>query len=347
MADNTLLMQDSVLEPVDLRLIHALQVSPRARWSALAPVVGVDPVTLARRWERLTEAGIAWVAGLPGPPLRGVTAMLEIRCGPATTVTLAEEIAQDAQAFTIDLTSGARDLLVMVTADDMSALSSYVMQRLAGLPAIRSTHTHLMSTVFTEAGQWRLRALSGTEVAAVRRGITVPRPGRARADAALEADLLRELAYDGRQGVSALTRRLGTGERRVREGLATMLASGRLVIRTDMAKTYSGWPVHAWYFLKVPAASINQVGASLSRINEIRLAVTAIGPYNLVLSVWMRSLADVQGLEVMIEDTLPGVTISDRSAVLRTVKNLGHLLDAAGRWTGQVVPVAALPTPRA
>ncbi|WP_432827474.1 Lrp/AsnC family transcriptional regulator [Dactylosporangium sp. CA-092794] len=339
-------MQDSALEPVDLRLIHALQVAPRARWAALAPVVGADAVTLARRWERLTRAGIAWVAGIPGPPLRGVTAMLEVQCSPAATLALAEEVAGDAEAFTVDLTSGARDLLVLVTADDMTALSAYVMERMAGFPAIRSTHTHLMSTVFTEAAHWRLRALSGAEVAAVRRTAAVPRPGRGRIDAGLEAELLRELAFDGRLGASVLARRLGTGERRVREGMAAMLASGRLEIRTDMAKTSSGRPVHAWYFLKVPAAIINQVGAALSRINEIRLAVTAIGPYNLVLSVWMRSLADVQGLEVMIEETLPGVAISDRSAVLRTVKNLGHRLDATGRWTGQVVPVAAVRAPR-
>ncbi|MGY0488641.1 hypothetical protein [Streptomyces sp. WG-D5] len=64
----------------------------------------------------------------------------------------------------------------------------------------------------------------------------------------------------------------------------------------------------------------------------------AAGPHNLVVDVWLRSLADVHSFEAHLSRRLPRLTIHDRSVVLRTVKHMGHLLDHAGRATG-VVPL--------
>ena len=119
------------------------------------------------------------------------------------------------------------------------------------------------------------------------------------------------------------------------------MAQGRLVVRTEVARAHSGWPVHAWYFLRVPAAVAERVGSALSRINEVRMAVSTIGPYNLVLSVWMKALADVQRLEAAIEEAVPGVSIADRSVVLRSLKKEGRYLRADGLATDVVVPLHA------
>ncbi|MER2225037.1 MAG: AsnC family protein, partial [Rhodococcus sp. (in: high G+C Gram-positive bacteria)] len=43
-------MHDStLLDEIDLRIIHAMQVQPRAPWALIGSVVGIDPVTAARR----------------------------------------------------------------------------------------------------------------------------------------------------------------------------------------------------------------------------------------------------------------------------------------------------------
>ena len=57
------------------------------------------------------------------------------------------------------------------------------------------------------------------------------------------------------------------------------------------------------------------------------------------MAVWLRTLADIGRLKAMIEERLPGVTIADRSLVLRTIKHLGHLLDERGHATGETVPL--------
>jgi DNA-binding IclR family transcriptional regulator len=49
-----------------MALINALQLRPRASWTELGRSLGVDPVTVARRWSRLAERGEAWVSFSPG-----------------------------------------------------------------------------------------------------------------------------------------------------------------------------------------------------------------------------------------------------------------------------------------
>ncbi|MCC4321969.1 Lrp/AsnC family transcriptional regulator [Streptomyces malaysiensis] len=331
--------QDYDLDELDRRLIHALQINPRARWAALAPIIGVDAVTLARRWERIVEAGIAWVSGHPGPELRGPSAILEIEAHPAATLGLAQEISADSEAFTVDLTAGGREMLVLVATSSMDALTEYLMMRIPKLDGIRATRAHLFTSPFVHGGQWRLRSLSAEEIAAVERSIEVSRSPRGRVDSQLEDQLLRLLGADGRATVAYLARTVGVGQRRVRDAIAAMTAQGRLDTRLDMAKAQSGRPVHAWYFLRVPAALVQRVGSVLTRISEIRLAVSTVGQYNLILAVWLPTLAGVQRLEAVLEEKLPGVSIADRCVVLRTVKKEGHRLNAHGHATGEFSPL--------
>ncbi|MFC7564574.1 AsnC family transcriptional regulator [Actinomadura namibiensis] len=56
------------MDELDLALVNALQLDPRAPWSRLSGPLGVDAATLSRRWSRLTESGAAWVTCVAGPP---------------------------------------------------------------------------------------------------------------------------------------------------------------------------------------------------------------------------------------------------------------------------------------
>ena len=50
------------MDDVDFALVNALQLSPRAGWAQLEAVLGVDASTLSRRWARLIESGLVWIA---------------------------------------------------------------------------------------------------------------------------------------------------------------------------------------------------------------------------------------------------------------------------------------------
>ncbi|WP_374311578.1 Lrp/AsnC family transcriptional regulator [Microbacterium sp.] len=332
-------MQDIGLDDVDQRLIHAVQVSPRATWRALAPIVGVDPVTLSRRWARLVEQGIVYVTGYGGGASR-MLVLIEIECRPGETLSVAETLGNDPEAFTIDLTAGGRDILLSLAVPDAEALAIWTLERIRGVTGVSAMRTHLVSETVRDARGWRLRALSSQEVARIESLERRAPSASVRMSVEQRSAIAAELAYDGRVGVTELASRLGMAPRRVRDAIAEMRESGRLAIRVDVARRYTPWPIYAWYFLRVPAAIAGRIGEQLGRIEEVRLVANTVGEYNVIMAVWLRTLQDVGRMEAIIEERLPGVSIADRSVVLRTTKHLGHLLHADGRASGEVVPIS-------
>lgn len=230
-------MSTPTLDETDRRLLHALQIEPRAAWADLAPVVGVDAATLARRWARLSDAGIAWVTG---HSTRGQTALLEVECDLARLDDVAAQLQRDRHVAVLDHTSGSRDLLALVRASDLGALSTYAVRRLARLDGIRSVRTHLTNELLIDASSWRLRPLTLDEAERVR----PPRHPRPRAAQHVPDDLRRalehELWHDGCLPIGVLAERTGFAPQRVADAIATLRARGDLRFRVDLARGYTG-----------------------------------------------------------------------------------------------------------
>ncbi|MFI7009447.1 Lrp/AsnC family transcriptional regulator [Streptomyces sp. NPDC050145] len=320
-----------MLDPTDERLIHALQIEPRASWTDLAPVVGVDAATLGRRWNRLRDEGIVWVTGFR--PRRQL-AMIEIECAPDQIDATARELEQDRAVWVLDFCSGARDLLAIVSFDDLSDLSEYALRRLGEKEGLRGMRTHPVNEILVDAANWRLRALTPEEAARVR----PPRGPRARA-ARLVADDLREAIEaevwrDGRVAVTAIAERHGFSPQRVADALATLRRGGELLFRTDLAREVSGWPVYTWYFVEASARTIETVRTALGTVPEVRLAFTSPSRYNLILAVWLRRLADVNRFEMALGAALPDSRIADRSVVLSMRKHMAQIIGPDTRSRG-------------
>ncbi|PBI97777.1 DNA-binding transcriptional regulator AsnC [Rhodococcus erythropolis] len=318
-----------MLKDDDLRLLNALQIRPRASWSELSRAIGSDPVTLTRRWERLHSQGIAWIAAYRGGPIVSATALLEIECAPAQTLGVAEQIAHDPEVLTVDLTTGNRDLLVTLTCTDLDQLSRYVLERTRSLPMITAMRTQIVSSANSDARNWRLRALDADEIAALE--ATPPAKIRGvRASEEEQSQLFDILSREPRITVSALAAALGVTPARAGALLSHELSTGRLVVRTEIARPYSGWPVYAWYFLRLDGRK-EAIAQRLSHLREARLVASTIGSYDIALAVWLRSIDDVQRLEGYLAEQFPGVSVVDRSIVLRTPHHLHRTIDVSGR----------------
>lgn len=330
-------MTSTRLDDTDLRLLHALQIEPRAPWSDLASAVGADAGTLARRWARLSAEGIAWVTG---HAIRGQLALLEVEVELSQLNAVANGLQNDPFVVVLDHASGSRDLLALVQAPDLGALSTYALTRLGGLDGIRSVRTHLANEVLIDASRWRLRALEPEEAGRIR----PPRPPRPRASRhvpdELRTALARELWHDGRMSVAELSTRTGFAAQRVADAIATLRASGELTFRVDLARGYTGWPIYTWYFVEAPARVIEAARTAITSVPEVRLAMTAASRYNLILAVWLRNLADVNRFEMALETALQGSRIADRAVVLRIAKQMGRMVSPDTRASGPSAPPA-------
>jgi DNA-binding Lrp family transcriptional regulator len=332
------------LDELDRGVVHALQVNPRASWALVGEVLGVDPVTAARRWRRLEQGGLAWVTAYPRltDARIMVTGVIEVDTEPGAAEDVAHALADDPAVPNVKLTAGGRDVVASVqtrTLDELSRLSGSLFRP---IPDVRATRTHVSTGLPTEGSRWRLRSLDAVQTERLEQEATpgpTGSPVPARWDA-LDARLLELLSVDGRMSLRDLSAASDAPLTTVRRRVGSLLAS-RLLLRCDLARPLSGWPLSAVYFASVPGQYLEETSRALSQVPEVRSCAITAGPHNLVVDVWLRTLHDVHTFEAHLSRRLPRLTVADRSVVLRTVKHMGRLLDRGGRSVG-VVPLRHL-----
>ncbi len=326
-------LDESSLDAVDRRLIHALQIEPRASWKSLEPVVGVNASTLARRWARISEEGIAWVTGWPRG---GQAALIEIECELNQITNVMRGLVNEPYVESVELCSGSRSLLTIVNAPNMVELSQFLTERLSRMSGIRTVHTHVASEIHVDGSDWRLRELNDKELARMP-AASSPRPRAAQHVAEdLKLAVFEEVWKDGRVPVSTIAEQHGFSPQRVADAIASLRASNVLRFRTDIARSATEWATEAWYFLEAPARLRDAIKHTAVTVPEIRYAMTTTSRSNLVLIVWLRKLGDVHRFEIALEAALQGARIIDRSVSLQSVRHLTREIGPETTAVGRV-----------
>ncbi|NLU71008.1 Lrp/AsnC family transcriptional regulator [Streptomyces sp. HNM0574] len=324
----------------DLALVNALQLRPRAAWAELAPLLGVTAGTLARRWDRLREAGLAWVHAAPGPEFarNRCTAFVLLRCRPEERSRLAERLCAFPEAVTVEMTApGSADLLVDLLTDGLPSLARFLNGTLERLPGVTDVNCLVATSLYTEASRWRLRSLDPAQLTAL--AAPVPQgPPRAVALDEVDRALTDALVRDGRLGWAELAARTGTSPATARRRLHRLTDSGVLTFRCDVAPPLAGGPVPVSLLGQAPTGDVAAVHRALAGLPECRLAAAVTGSANVFATLWVHDIADIQRREAALCARLPSFTVTDRIVGLHTVKRMGHLLDEAGRRTG-VLPI--------
>lgn len=328
--------QDSAaeLDDLDRQLVNALQIHPRASWRLVGEVLGVDPVTVSRRWRRLESRGLAWVTAYPRltDARHAVTAVVEVEA--AATEQVAAELAADPRMVTIKQGTGARDLIVTVQATDLDSLAGLA-RSVSTVPGVRSTRTHVATLVPAEGSRWRLRSLDRDQRMRMEKSAPGVRQQPAAPWQEVDTRLLSLLSTDGRMSIGDLAVGTGTSVTTVRRRLDALIGS-RVNLRCDLSRPVSGWPVSAVYFGSVPAEHAHETTEALARVPEVRSCGIFAGPHNLIIDAWLRGLSDVYALEAHLSGRISQLAVHDRCVVLRTYKHMGRLLDRDGRCVGTV-----------
>ncbi|MET7536104.1 Lrp/AsnC family transcriptional regulator [Streptomyces sp. NPDC005507] len=322
---------------LDLALVNALQLRPRASWSELSPLLGVTAGTLARRWDRLTRAGLAWVYAAPGREFtrNRCTAFVLLRCLPQERSRLLARLCELPEAVTIEVTApGSSDLLLDVLAPDLPSLSRFLTRELDQLPGIVSVSALFATSLYVEGSRWRLRSLDPSQMTALGHATAAQEPARGLELDHVDRALLGELVRDGRLGLAELAERTDTSPPTVRRRLRRLTDSAVLTFRCDIASALAGHPVPVSLLGRVPARDIGTVHRTLAALPECRLVAAVTGPSNIFATLWVHDLGDIQRRETALCARLPTLTVTDRIVGLHTVKRMGHLLDEEGRRVG-------------
>jgi DNA-binding Lrp family transcriptional regulator len=320
------------LDELDYSLVNALQIAPRAPWSLIGEVLGISPVTAARRWERLTGEGHAWMTGYCSSTLMRHMpyVLVTLGCVAGSVEQVADALLDDSHTVTILHTAGTSDLLLGVWISDLRMLSRYVLDRLNRTPGVTTVRVSVATEMFTEASRWRLRSLDPLQQRALsdwRRDPQVSSPTISPGD----RQLIVALSGHGRATLEDLADRTQLSVSTVRRRLHRHLGSGALAFRCEVPHTTAGFPVEATLWISVPPAWLARTAAELSRLPQTRMCAAVIGSSNLVATVWLRSMSDLSSLETEIMARVPDIRVNDRLLTLRHLKLMGQVLDGSGR----------------
>jgi DNA-binding Lrp family transcriptional regulator len=327
------------LTETDLALVEALQVSPRAPWSSVGAAVGLGAATVARRWARLADAGAAWVTGPPGVAVWNAQclAYVAVSCSPDRRQAVADVLARDLHALSVELTAGGADLFVTVAAADLTALSRYLLDRLERIPGVTATRTGIATRLYREGSGWRLGALP-TDAATALPAPTDDRTATGAGSPLLPADraILVQLGLDGRSSYRTLAAAAGVSEPTARRRTSRLLRSGAVLLRAEVAGPLAGWPVLVNLSIDVPTSRLEDTARAVGRLHQVRLCATLAGTPPLLVAAWLHGVEEIHRFELLLARTLPGLTVVDRLITLRPVKRVGRLLDEDGRAVGAV-----------
>jgi DNA-binding Lrp family transcriptional regulator len=317
----------------DLLIVDALQVNPRASWAVVGGTLGISPLTVARRWSRMADAGLAWVEAGPGPLLmRG--AFLEIRCRPGAIDSTVQTLCEMPEVLTVGRLLGRNDLYAIVVCATQAALRDFVEEKVDQLETERAS-----VTVYTRVyggPSWRVALLDASQSGMLRE----PRSRRDNLSeiSELDAEIFRCLSVDGRRSFSDLAKELEVTADVVRRQVDRLRRSGMLYFRVDMARPVAGWTRMCLVELHASEVRLSEIARDLSSRAESRFVASAVGPANLL---WILSFTEAQDIHGFLADLArqhPEATVIDASMILTLKKLDGRLLDAEGRAIGHVTP---------
>ncbi|MER5485666.1 Lrp/AsnC family transcriptional regulator [Streptomyces sp. NPDC002812] len=336
----------SAIDDTDRALVHALQLAPRASWELLGPVLGARPDTLARRWERLTGSGEAWLSGLG---LRtGVTkpcmAWVEVTCTAGTSPSVGDVLVADPHALGIEHTTGSRDLLVFVAVPDLPTLYAYLSCRVQRIPGVVGTRTSMVTAVHYAPDRWRLDQLTPAQIGLLTRRTRRPAasaaPDRSAVAPLQEEDrpLVLALASDARRSVASLAREFRMSESTVRRRLARLEGGQSLRYSCALASALSGWPVSATLWAEASEYELADCAAVAAGLRETRVCMSVSGPWNFMISARLRTVEDLSRYTAELTRRLPGLRITDSAVALQVRKTEAQELDRRGHRVRTVTP---------
>ncbi|MCP1411931.1 Lrp/AsnC family transcriptional regulator [Paenarthrobacter sp. A20] len=327
-----------MITELDLEILNALQINPRAEWSRVADALGLSGPTVARRWQALAGDRLAWITPSPGQRYlnAGWSAFIQLSSLPGETEALIQRLCAEPAFGTVSMVSGSHDVFIDCFASSHDELMDIVTDSFPKLPGVTHREVVFVTKLYRQASEWR----SGTLEPARARQVS----SQSKAAPAgysfdrLDAALLEELAKDGRASWADLGVACGVSPQTARRRVERFLASGYVTLRCDASTAANRGLREVTLMLNIPAQFVDQVGRYFAAQSNCRLCAQVLGTQNMVVTLWVRDYLEAQAFERELAERAPGSTVISRQAVVRTYKRLGHLLDGSGRSLS-VVPL--------
>jgi DNA-binding Lrp family transcriptional regulator len=316
------------LSETDLRLVHALQQTPRAAWVDVARRVGVGRDVAATRWRALYEARLAWATVYLGPRWWRTHQLAWVE---------QDVPAADLDAAVVELSATRRVLSLNVDLDAGGLLAAIAVAdyRTAGRPLLsgltKPRASHLATELHSTVSRWRIGALPddsrNSESPSLRNPGAGPPEERVRTLAAV-------LGPDPRRPVTDIADACHVSYMTASRWLTHALAEGDLGIRIDVAPEVAVRPVGLHWWLRAPDSDHDALVSALLAQSDVRWVAGVLSTTGATVfaAAWTHDLAAARQLTARVADRCPTALTVRQVVTLQPVKRLGWLVD---RETGR------------
>ena len=152
------------VDPVDRRIVAALQRDGRRPFTAIARDLGISEAAVRQRVARLQTSGVMQVVAVADPMTLGfkTMAMVAISVDGRARKRAAEAVRRLPEVSYLVLTAGSFDMLAEVVCEDNDHLLRLLSEDLARIDGVRETQTFMYLRLLKEAYTWSLADGSAT-----------------------------------------------------------------------------------------------------------------------------------------------------------------------------------------
>jgi DNA-binding Lrp family transcriptional regulator len=278
---------------LDMQILHALQIAPRAPFARIATVLDVSEQTVARRYQRMYGSGVVRVAARADPARQQQPGSsywtMRIGCRPGTAGALADALARRGDTAWISIGAGGAEITCQA---EVTGSESGLLHHLPRASNVLAFSAHQMLHRFPGRGEIDWIAPEGHDLDAERRQLLADSAVREPpADARLtpsDLPLLEALARDGRASWAALAAGTGRTQRQAAARVTALAASGAIYFHLDVADAAIGLHAVASLWFTVAPRHLADVGSRLADHPELSFVAAVTGNTNLMASTRTR-----------------------------------------------------------
>ena len=325
-----------VLDALDGKILHALQLSPRVSFRRIADVLDEPEQMVARRYRKLHRSGAVRVIGLVNPRVYGECQwVVRVHAKPDDLPRLATALIRRPEVTHANVLSGWTELVCIIRAP-LGETKDSILQRLPRTSTVLALEVDLILRVFGEPADAQWTAYGHTLDSAQADLIRAERAESADHSASpatpgeQDQPLLDALAADGRAPHARLADETGWSPARVKRRMAALEASGTLAFDVDLLPALLGFDVNAMLWLTTSPRHLASVAEQIVMHDEVASVIAVSGRNNLMAVVICRDVDHLYGYVAERLAAIQHIDSYDMSIRAQRLKQAGSLV-ARGR----------------
>ncbi len=278
------------LDPLDRRIVAAMQSNGRASWTEIADLCGTSVTTVARRGQLLLRDGVVRVAVIPDINHAGAADLFDLRigCAPGTQAKICVELARRPDIRFVALVTGPDDIFAELVVRKEHSLHTIV-NEIQAIDGVQRCDSDLNLHTYKVAADWSRQLLTDDHTGVVAEMHECD-PSHFDPVAHKIIDVMRE---DGRASFRTVADALGVNESTVRRRFETLQAGGCIAVTALVPAHALGFESEILLHITVDPPFLDSVARSLTTYRGVRFVAAMLSRNTLTCEVILPTTRDI------------------------------------------------------